>query len=111
MEGWSAIGQWTGVQLGLLLKTAGVLPGARYAHKTAGRTDVIFTGGELTKQTEEAIENGWEYGVIIQDPTTLGRVIMDALPTMAPSFATVPSDAVVPLPTCTKANLSDFTPF
>jgi DMSO/TMAO reductase YedYZ molybdopterin-dependent catalytic subunit len=31
VEGWSAIGQWTGVQLGLLLKAGGVLPGARYA--------------------------------------------------------------------------------
>ena len=31
VEGWSAIGQWTGVQLGLLLRAAGVLPGARYA--------------------------------------------------------------------------------
>ena len=30
VEGWSAIGQWTGVPLGLLLKTAGVLPGARF---------------------------------------------------------------------------------
>ena len=30
VEGWSAIGQWTGVQLGLLLHAAGVLPGARY---------------------------------------------------------------------------------
>jgi DMSO/TMAO reductase YedYZ molybdopterin-dependent catalytic subunit len=30
-EGWSAIGQWTGVQLGLLLKAAGVAPGAKYA--------------------------------------------------------------------------------
>lgn len=31
VEGWSAIGQWTGVPLGLLLKAAGVAPGARYA--------------------------------------------------------------------------------
>jgi DMSO/TMAO reductase YedYZ molybdopterin-dependent catalytic subunit len=31
VEGWSAIGQWTGVPLGLLLRGAGVLPGARYA--------------------------------------------------------------------------------
>ena len=31
VEGWSAIGGWTGVPLGLLLRTAGVLPGARYA--------------------------------------------------------------------------------
>jgi DMSO/TMAO reductase YedYZ molybdopterin-dependent catalytic subunit len=31
VEGWSCIGQWTGVQLGLLLKAAGVLPAARFA--------------------------------------------------------------------------------
>jgi DMSO/TMAO reductase YedYZ molybdopterin-dependent catalytic subunit len=31
VEGWSAIGGWTGVPLGLLLKAAGVAPGARYA--------------------------------------------------------------------------------
>ena len=31
VEGWSAIGQWTGAPLGLLLKAAGVLPSARYA--------------------------------------------------------------------------------
>jgi DMSO/TMAO reductase YedYZ molybdopterin-dependent catalytic subunit len=30
VEGWSAIGQWTGVPLGLLLKTARVLPQAKY---------------------------------------------------------------------------------
>jgi DMSO/TMAO reductase YedYZ molybdopterin-dependent catalytic subunit len=31
VEGWSAIGMWTGVQLGLLLKAAGISPRARYA--------------------------------------------------------------------------------
>jgi DMSO/TMAO reductase YedYZ molybdopterin-dependent catalytic subunit len=31
VEGWSAIGQWTGVPLGLILKAAGVRPGAKYA--------------------------------------------------------------------------------
>src|SRR6204780_1061143 len=31
VEGWSAIGQWTGVPLGLLLKAAGIAPPARYA--------------------------------------------------------------------------------
>jgi len=31
VEGWTAIGMWTGVQLGLLLTAAGMLPGARYA--------------------------------------------------------------------------------
>ena len=30
VEGWSAIAQWTGVPVGLLLKAAGVLPQARY---------------------------------------------------------------------------------
>ncbi|HEX3809293.1 MAG TPA: molybdopterin-dependent oxidoreductase [Rhizomicrobium sp.] len=31
VEGWTAIGMWTGVQVGLLLKAAGLKPGARYA--------------------------------------------------------------------------------
>ena len=31
VEGWSAIGQWTGVPLALLLKAAGLAVGARYA--------------------------------------------------------------------------------
>jgi DMSO/TMAO reductase YedYZ molybdopterin-dependent catalytic subunit len=30
VEGWSAIGQWTGAPLGLLLKAAGIAPNARY---------------------------------------------------------------------------------
>jgi len=30
VEGWSAIGQWTGLPLGMLLKQAGLKPGARY---------------------------------------------------------------------------------
>jgi DMSO/TMAO reductase YedYZ molybdopterin-dependent catalytic subunit len=31
VEGWSAIGKWTGVPLGLLLKAAGLAPNARFA--------------------------------------------------------------------------------
>jgi len=31
VEGWSAIGQWTGVQLGLVLQAAGLKPNARFA--------------------------------------------------------------------------------
>ncbi|KAA1177273.1 molybdopterin-dependent oxidoreductase [Rhizobium tropici] len=31
VEGWSAIGKWTGVPLGLILQRAGMRPGARYA--------------------------------------------------------------------------------
>src|SRR3546814_2024995 len=30
VEGWSAIGRWTGVQLGRILEAAGVKDGARY---------------------------------------------------------------------------------
>ncbi|MFA9200568.1 MAG: molybdopterin-dependent oxidoreductase [Cypionkella sp.] len=30
VEGWSAIGEWTGPQLGVLLKAAGLLPAARF---------------------------------------------------------------------------------
>ncbi len=45
VEGWSAIGQWTGPQLGLLLKAAGLKTNARY---------IVFRcadnyGGELSK--------------------------------------------------------------
>ena len=45
VEGWSAIGQWTGPQLGPVLKAAGLRPGARY---------IVFRcadnyGGELSK--------------------------------------------------------------
>jgi DMSO/TMAO reductase YedYZ molybdopterin-dependent catalytic subunit len=45
VEGWSAIGQWTGPQLGLILKAAGLATGARY---------VVFRcadnyGGEVDK--------------------------------------------------------------
>ena len=87
------------------------VPAARYAHNVAGRPEILFTGGELTIQTKEAIENGWEYGVIIQDPTTLGNVIMTTVPKMAPEFTKVPPEATVPLPTCTKENLSQFQPF
>jgi ABC-type sugar transport system substrate-binding protein len=86
------------------------VPGARYAHKT-GRSDVVFTGAELTVQTAEAIRNGWEYGVVVQDPTTVGRVALSAIVKMAPDFKSVPADAVIPLPTCTKANLEQFKPF
>lgn len=31
VEGWTAIGMWTGVQLGLLLKAAGIAPNAKFA--------------------------------------------------------------------------------
>jgi DMSO/TMAO reductase YedYZ molybdopterin-dependent catalytic subunit len=48
VEGWTAIGMWTGVQLGLLLKAAGLKPGARYAvlHCADNLTGEPAKGGE-----------------------------------------------------------------
>ncbi len=42
-EGWTAIGQWTGVPLGTVLEHAGILPGARYVnyHSYDGWVDSI----------------------------------------------------------------------
>lgn len=91
---------------GALLETSG----ARYAHMN-GREDVLFTGGELTRQTKDAIERGWVYGVVIQDPATVGRVIAQALPEMAPDFRIIPASAAVELPLCTKDNLDQFEAF
>ena len=44
VEGWSAIGQWTGVPLGLLLRTVGVRPEGRYV--------VFHTADDLDQSTD-----------------------------------------------------------
>ncbi len=48
VEGWSAIGMWTGVPLGLLLKAAALKPGARYCvfHCADNLTGEPAKGGE-----------------------------------------------------------------
>ena len=48
VEGWTAIGMWTGVPLGLLLKAAGLKPSARYAvlHCADNLTGEPAKGGE-----------------------------------------------------------------
>jgi len=48
VEGWTAIGMWSGVQLGLILKAAGLKPGARYAvfHCADNLTGEPSKGGE-----------------------------------------------------------------
>jgi len=48
VEGWTAIGKWTGVQLGLLLKAAGLATNARYAvfHCADNLTGEPAKGGE-----------------------------------------------------------------
>lgn len=59
VEGWSAIGQWTGPQLGALLKAAGVKTGARYvvfrcADNYGGE---VFKGGaQSSAQYYESID-------------------------------------------------------
>ncbi|HEX4026035.1 MAG TPA: molybdopterin-dependent oxidoreductase [Rhizomicrobium sp.] len=48
VEGWTAIGMWTGVQLGLILKAAAMKPNARYAvfHCADNLTGEPAKGGE-----------------------------------------------------------------
>jgi DMSO/TMAO reductase YedYZ molybdopterin-dependent catalytic subunit len=48
VEGWTAIGMWTGVPVGLLLKAAGLRPGARYVvlHCAENLTGEPAKGGE-----------------------------------------------------------------
>lgn len=48
VEGWTAIGMWTGVQLGLILKAAALKPNARYAvfHCADNLTGEPAKGGE-----------------------------------------------------------------
>ena len=87
------------------------VPAAKWAKTSAGREQLIFTGGELTKQTKTAIKKGWEYGVVIQSPTELGKVVMQTIPTMKPDFNKVPASADIPLPICTKDNLDQFKAF
>jgi DMSO/TMAO reductase YedYZ molybdopterin-dependent catalytic subunit len=49
VEGWSAIGKWTGVPLGLILQTAGIKPGARYV--------VLYCADEL----EQTLDGSGRY--------------------------------------------------
>jgi DMSO/TMAO reductase YedYZ molybdopterin-dependent catalytic subunit len=49
VEGWSAIGKWTGVPLGLILRSVGLKPGARYA--------VFYCADEL----EQTLDGSGQY--------------------------------------------------
>jgi DMSO/TMAO reductase YedYZ molybdopterin-dependent catalytic subunit len=85
VEGWSAIGQWTGVQLGLLLKTAGVLPGAKYAvFQCADNLD-----GEPAKGGEQAPGQYYESLALIDavHPQTLIAYAMNGKPLDVPHGA------------------------
>lgn len=54
VEGWSAIGQWTGVPLGLLLKAAGPLPNARFA--VFHCADDPEQSGDMTRRYYESVD-------------------------------------------------------
>ena len=85
VEGWSAIGQWSGVPLGLLLKAAGVARGARYA---------IFhcadnLGGEPSKGGEQSPGQYYE-SLALEDavhPQTLIAYAMNGEPLDIPHGA------------------------
>ena len=85
VEGWSAIGGWTGVQLGLLLKSAGVRPGAKYAvFHCADNLD-----GEASKGGEQSPGQYYE-SVGLKDafhPQTLIAYAMNGQPLDVPHGA------------------------
>ena len=78
VEGWSAIGGWTGVQLGLLLHAAGVLPGAKYAvFHCADNLD-----GEASKGGEQSAGQYYESLAVVDavHPQTLIAYAMNGHP-------------------------------
>ena len=78
VEGWSAIGQWTGVPVGLLLKTAGVLPRAKYAvFHCADNLD-----GEPAKGGEQSPGQYYESLALVdaQHPQTIMAYAMNGKP-------------------------------
>jgi DMSO/TMAO reductase YedYZ molybdopterin-dependent catalytic subunit len=85
VEGWSAIGQWTGPQLGLILKAAGVAPGAKY---------VVFhcadnLEGEPAKGGEQAPGQYYESVALVDafHPQTLIAHSMNGQPLAIPHGA------------------------
>ena len=85
VEGWSAIGGWTGAPLGLLLKAAGVLPGAKYAvFYCADNLD-----GEPAKGGEQAPGQYYESLDLVDafHPQTLVAYAMNGQPLAVPHGA------------------------
>jgi DMSO/TMAO reductase YedYZ molybdopterin-dependent catalytic subunit len=85
VEGWSAIGQWTGVPLGLLLRAAGVGAGAKYAvFYCADNLD-----GEPAKGGQQAPGQYYESLAIVDavHPQTLIAYAMNGRPLEIPHGA------------------------
>ena len=85
VEGWSAIGQWTGVPLGLLLKAAGVSPGAKYVAFYCADN----LGGEPAKGGEQAPGQYYESLALVDafHPQTLIAHAMNGAPLDIPHGA------------------------
>jgi DMSO/TMAO reductase YedYZ molybdopterin-dependent catalytic subunit len=87
VEGWSCIGQWTGVQLGLLLRSAAISPRARYAvFHCADNLD-----GEASKGGEQSAGQYYE-SIDLDDafhPQTLMAYDMNGQPLGVPHGAPV----------------------
>ena len=78
VEGWSAIGQWTGPQLGAILKTVGLKPNARY---------VVFHcadnyGGEISKGGAQSTGRYYESVDLVDafHPQTIVALDMNGAP-------------------------------
>ncbi len=85
VEGWSAIGGWTGVPLGLLLKAAGVQSGAKYAvFYCADNLD-----GEPSKGGDQAPGQYYESLALVDcfHPQTLIAYAMNGQPLAVPHGA------------------------
>jgi len=85
VEGWSAIGGWTGAPLGLLLRAAGVLPGAKYAVFYCA--DVL--GGEPAKGGAQSPGQYYESLALVDafHPQTIIAYAMNGRPLEVPHGA------------------------
>ena len=85
--------------------------GAIFANQN-GRTDVKFIIGDYPADVRKAIQDGFAYGTVDQDPAPQGQVaIEDAMLYFAGKADEIPSpDHYLPLPIITKDNVEDYPP-
>ncbi|WP_180899723.1 sugar ABC transporter substrate-binding protein [Martelella soudanensis] len=85
--------------------------GAIFAHQN-GRDDVLFVMGDYPADVRKAIQDGYVYGTVIQDPAPQGQVaIEDAVAYFNGKGDTIPKpNHYLDLPIIDKSNVADFPP-